>query len=302
MLEAENSLISIVLLCFNQEKFVAQALDGVLRQTYSPLDIVIVDDNSSDATADIIATTLAEHPDRSDMRFIHSPRNLQWRAAMDVGLQTARGVFIVISCGDDIMLPEMVGEMAAIWRSEKVSLVTANAYYIDEQSNSLGRTHRDGNAVADDSFETLARDGANACCFGAAMGFERNLYETFGLPPSHLGAFDIMLPYYAYLLKGARFLRKPLLKYRVHGQNSSLSLIAEKSLELEQELRANERIFAGHLAHSVLMQEELDRLSTTMPQRFAELSPRIAPLLNIQTVEMAKKLVRTQVELHGLAR
>ena len=193
MLEAENPLISIVLLCFNHEKFVAQALDGVLRQTYSPLDIVIVDDNSSDATANIIAATLAEHPDRSDVRFIHNPRNMQWRAAMDVGLQTVRGAFIVISCGDDIMLPEMVAEMAAIWRSEKVSLVTANAYHIDEQSNSLGRTHRDGNAVADDSFETLARDGANACCFGAAMGFERNLYETFGLPPSHLGAFVAVL-------------------------------------------------------------------------------------------------------------
>jgi len=302
MLEAENPLISIVLLCFNHEKFVAQALDGVLRQTYSPLDIVIVDDNSSDATANIIAATLAEHPDRSDVRFIHNPRNMQWRAAMDVGLQTVRGAFIVISCGDDIMLPEMVAEMAAIWRSEKVSLVTANAYHIDEQSNSLGRTHRDGNAVADDSFETLARDGANACCFGAAMGFERNLYETFGLPPSHLGAFDIMLPYYAYLLKGARFLRKPLLKYRVHAQNSSLSLIAEKSPGLEHELRAKERTFAGHLAHSVLMQEELDRLSATMPERFAELAPKIAPLLNIQTVEMAKKLVRTQIDLHRLGR
>src|SRR5262249_384341 len=77
----------------------------------------------------------------------------------------------------------------------------------------------------------------------------------FGLPPSHLGAFDIMLPYYAYLLKGARFVRKPLLKYRIHGQNSSLSLIAEKSPELEHELRAKERIFAGHQAIGLLLHE-----------------------------------------------
>src|SRR6516165_12463485 len=87
----------------------------------------------------------------------------------------------------------------------------------------------------------------------------------------------LSLPYYAYLLKGARFLRIPLLKYRVHAQNSSLSLIAEKSPGLEHELRAKERTFAGHLAHSVLMQEELDRLSATMPERFAELAPKIAP-------------------------
>jgi glycosyltransferase involved in cell wall biosynthesis len=302
MSEAKNPLVSIVLLCFNHEKFVVEAIDGVLRQAYLPLDIVIVDDNSSDKTAQIIADKLAEHPDRCDVRFIRNATNMQWRAALEVGLQAARGAFIVISCGDDVMLPEMVAEMTDMWRNNKVSLVTVNADYIDEQSNSLGRSYRDCNVAADDSFETLARDGANACCFGAAMGFEREVYETFGLPPSHLGAFDIMLPYYAYLLRGARFLRKPLLKYRVHDRNSSLSLIAEKSHASEHELRVKERIFTGHLAHSILMQEELDRLSATMPERFAELSATIAPLLNIQTVEMAKKLVRTQIELHSLTR
>jgi glycosyltransferase involved in cell wall biosynthesis len=300
MAEPEKPLVSIVLLCFEHERFVAEAMDGVLKQTYLPIEVIIVDDNSSDNTAQVIARKLADQPGRSGIRFIRNARNMQWRGAMDIGLQAARGAFIVISCGDDVMLPEMVAEMAAAWMDAKVSLVTANADYIDEQSNSLQRTHRDCNVAADDSFETLARDGANACCFGAAMGFEREVYETFGLPPSHLGAFDIMLPYYAYLLRGARFLRKPLLKYRVHDRNSSLSLIAEKSNELEHQLRAKERIFAGHLAHAVLMQEELDRLSATMPTRFAELSARIAPLVNIQTVEMAKKLVRTQIELHGI--
>jgi hypothetical protein len=45
------------------------------------------------------------------------------------------------------------------------------------------RTARDVDGAADDSFETLARDGANACRFGAAMGFERELYAAFGLRP-----------------------------------------------------------------------------------------------------------------------
>src|SRR5262249_29739375 len=124
---------------------------------------------------------------------------------------------------------------------------------------------------------------------------------TFGLPPSHLGAFDIMLPFYAYLLKGAHFIRKPLLKYRIHEQNSSLSLIAERSDEVER-LLTQERIFNGHLAHAVLMQEELDRLSVTMPGRHAELAGRIGPLLTVQTVEMAKKIMRTRIELHKLGR
>ena len=193
----------------------------------------------------------------------------------------------------------MVAEMAEAWKSEDVSLIAANAEIIDEHSQSLGRTHRDSNVPADDSFETLARDGANACCFGAAFGFDRQVYLTFGVPPAHLDNLDIMLPFYAYLLKGGRFLNKSLLKYRIHGQNGALSLIEQRSDELGK-LVTRERIFYGHIAHAVVMQEELDRLSQTMPARYAELAPTIGPLLSIQTVEMAKKLVRNRIELQQL--
>src|SRR5580704_15511727 len=126
------------------------------------------------------------------------------------------------------MLPEMAEDMARVWIEQDVSLVAANAFLIDEHSNSLNRTFRDQNVRGDESFETLARDGGNVCCFGAAMGFEREIYTTFGWPPQYLGAYDIMLPYYAYLLRGARFIEKPLLRYRVHSGNTSLSLIEEK--------------------------------------------------------------------------
>ena len=108
-----------------------------------------------------------------------------------------------------------------------------------------------------------------------------------------------MLPFYAYLLKGGRFLNKSLLKYRIHGQNGALSLIEQRSDELGK-LVTRERIFYGHIAHAVVMQEELDRLSQTMPARYAELAPTIGPLLSIQTVEMAKKLVRNRIELQQL--
>jgi len=199
------------------------------------------------------------------------------------------------------MLPNMIEEMAKAWVRENASLITTNVHYVDEHSSLLGRTAREPDRPADDSFETLARDGVNACCFGASIGFEREIYATFGLPPAHLEAFDIMLPFYAYLLKGARFIPEPLLKYRVHGQNTSLSLIAEKSDKVGQ-LRTREQIFMGHLAHAVLMQEELDRLSLTMPARHAQLAGTIGPLLRIQTVEMAKKLVGIRRDLHSLRR
>jgi glycosyltransferase involved in cell wall biosynthesis len=289
-------LISVILACYNHEKFVSEAVDGVLGQSYSPLEILIVDDCSPDNTAQIIERRLSQRATRHEVRLIRNSQNLGGPEANRQALRMARGELLISAQGDDIMLPTMVEEMAAAWRDENVSLVTANGEYIDEESRSLNRTFRDPNAPADDSFETLARDGSNACSFGPAIAFEREIFTKFGWNTDFLGAYDIIYPFYAYLLKGAKFLNKVLVKYRVHGSNTSLSLAAEKADDHER-LRVQERVYFGHLAHAVLMEEELTRLAAEEPERYVSVAERILPLLQIQLAEMAKKLVRTRREM-----
>jgi glycosyltransferase involved in cell wall biosynthesis len=299
-MSTRNPLISVVLACYNQEKFIADAVRGVLCQTYSPLEIIIYDDCSPDRTAEVIENTIAEHSRQPAVRFIRNPENMSGYVVSEMGLSAAKGDFIFISHGDDIMLPDMVDEMVNVWTAEGVSLVTANAYYIDGDSKPLARTFRDPNQRADDSFETLARDGVNACCFGPTIGFERAIYEKFGWIPRYLGAYDIIYPFYAYLLNGARFVSRPLLKYRVHAGNTSLSLQAEKANSLEK-TAVEERIFLTHLAHAVLMEEELSRVCAEAPERYGPLAERIMPLLTIQQAEMSKKLIRVSRQFGTLA-
>lgn len=295
-------LVSIVLRCFNQEKFVAEALDGLLAQTYAPLEIVIIDDCSTDRTGEIIQNKLNEHPERSDIKFVRRAENQGSEATCREGLLRTKGEFILMMAGDDIMLPNMADEMVKVWNAEGVSLVATNACYIDENSQPLGRMFREYADPIDTSIETLARDGSNTCCFGATIGIERDLYDTFGWPPAaFLRACDIMLPFYANLHKGAHFIKEPLLKYRVHSSNSSLSLMAERS-QGENQLVVHEQIFNCHLAHAVLMMEELLRVQREMPNRYSELAKKIIPLLELQTVEMAKKLVNTRLKLHNAQR
>jgi len=290
----QRPLITILLLCYNQENFVAEALGGVLSQSYSPLEIIIFDDCSPDRTAEIIERTIAGHPRRPDVRFIRNPENMGAKAVGGTGLSMAKGEFIFFSCGDDVMLPNMVEEMANILTGGGVSLVTANAYYIDENSRLLNRTFRDPSQPADDSFETRARDGANACCFGPAIGFERAIYEKFGWMPDSLNGYDIIYPFYAYLLRGARFIGTPLLKYRVHRKNASISLQAERAANPVKKSAIEEGAYLNHLAHAVLMEEILDRLRSEALEQYGPIAARIIPLLNIQMAEMAKKLVRSR--------
>lgn len=284
-------LITILLLCYNHERFVAEAVSGILSQTYSPIEIIIFDDFSQDRTAEIIERTISDHPRRKDLVFVRNSENLGSNGVVRIALGMAKGKLIFVSHGDDIMLPNMVEEAAQVWLQENVSLVTANASYIDENSQPLNRTFRDLTLPADDSFETLARDGANACCFGPAIGFDRAIYEKFGWVPRYLRAYDIMYPFYAYLLKGARFINKPLLKYRVHPQNTSLSLQMEKANDVDK-AKIDERIYLVHLAHATLQEEELNRLLNEDSGRYAPVAARIIPLLAIQLAEMSKKLVR----------
>ena len=144
------------------------------------------------------------------------------------------------------------------------------------------------------------RDGANACCFGASIGFDRAIFEKFGWMQRYLRAFDIIYPYYAYLLKGSKFIRKPLLNYRVHEKNTSLSLQAEKA-DPQKKALIEERIYLGHLAHATLMLEVIDRLVAEAPGRYKSVARRIVPLLNTQLAEMSKKLVRVSREFGTLA-
>jgi hypothetical protein len=132
------------------------------------------------------------------------------------------------------------------------------------------------------------------------MGFDRAIYETFGWPPTEfLECSDIILPFYAYFLGGARFIAEPLLKYRVHSRNSSLSLLSEKTVG-EAQLLASERSWKNHLAHAIFFDEEIDRLREISSERFATLANRIRPLVQMQITEMGRKLVKTRKELHQL--
>ncbi|MFZ3353824.1 MAG: glycosyltransferase family 2 protein [Xanthobacteraceae bacterium] len=297
---APSPLITIILLCYRHEEFVAEAIRGILSQNYSPLEVLIFDDSSTDRTAEVIESTLRGHTCKHDVRFIRNPENMGPRTVGRMGLGMAKGELIFVSHGDDVMLPNMIEEMATVWQRDGVSLVTANAYYIDEKSRSLDRTFRDPNEPADDSFETLARDGGNACCFGPAIGFEREIYEKFGWVPDSLRGYDVIYPFYAYVLKGACFIHTPLLHYRVHGHNTSLSLKAEKAGAYERAI-IEERIYLNHLAHATFMEEELDRLQVEDPERYCPVAARIKPLLNIQLSEMAKKLVRVSRQSGSIA-
>jgi len=278
-------LVTALLLAYRHERFVAEALRSLLAQTYQPLEIIVVDDASPDATPRAIAAELALHPGRTDIRVIVNPRNLGFSGNTIRAIAEAKGSFIIRLAADDIFAPTLIERMVEVWLRENVSLITVNATYIDADSRPLHRFYSPPGAIIDESFDTLACDGVNTACFGAVIGFERALFDEFGWAPDSLEASDIIMPFYAYLAKGARFIADPLVQYRTHGGNASHSLAAERATNPVDRLLAEEHIHYVHLAHSLWMDDELIRFNDRDPDRFGPIAQRIRPLLAVQQTQ-----------------
>jgi glycosyltransferase involved in cell wall biosynthesis len=293
-------LVTVLLLSYRHEKFVAEAARSVLEQTYRPVEIIILDDASPDGTWAALTAELARHGDRDEVRAIRHPHNLGFRGNTIAGIDESHGQFVVRLAADDVFEPLLIERMVETWQRDGVSLVTVNATYIDECSNPLNRIYLDPTAACDDSIETLVRDGSNTVCFGPILGFERSLYDEFGWAPDHLEASDIILTFYAHLANGVRFIREPLFRYRIHGGNASHSLAIERATNPVDRLLAQEQDFYLHIAHSLFMHDELDRLYQRDPNRFGDMRNHLRPLLAVQTSEMARKLVRARKALREL--
>jgi glycosyltransferase involved in cell wall biosynthesis len=95
------ALVSVIIPTYNRGPLVRRAIDSVLAQTYTNLEIIVVDDGSADGTGDLIKRHYAAEPRVTYLR----QENQGVSAARNVGLRAARGSYIALLDSDDIWKP-----------------------------------------------------------------------------------------------------------------------------------------------------------------------------------------------------
>ncbi len=90
---------SIVIATYNQENFIKEAVESAISQEYPAREIIVVDDNSSDSTADILRTF------GESIRFAVLPENSGVYASRNHGASMAKGEYLVFLDGDDVLMP-----------------------------------------------------------------------------------------------------------------------------------------------------------------------------------------------------
>ena len=95
-----NALVSVIMPVFNGEKYLKEAIDSILNQTYSFIELIIINDGSSDGSEEIIKTY-------SDSRIVYlkNVQNIGLIETLNIGLRHAKGKYFARMDADDISLP-----------------------------------------------------------------------------------------------------------------------------------------------------------------------------------------------------
>ncbi len=131
----ENPLVSIICLAFNHEKFVVETLDSVVQQNYQPIELIIVDDCSTDNTKLVINNWLSTHP---EVQFIVNEINKGNTRSFNNALKFAKGEYIIDLAADDLILPNGVQLQINAFQKSKfknLGVVYGNAEIINEDGS-----------------------------------------------------------------------------------------------------------------------------------------------------------------------
>ena len=109
-----HGLVSVVIIFFNEERFLAEAVASVYAQTFHDWELLLVDDGSSDRSSDIAKGYAERDPAR--VRYLEHPghANRGASASRNVGVHAARGEWVAFLDGDDIWLPERLERSVAL--------------------------------------------------------------------------------------------------------------------------------------------------------------------------------------------
>ena len=125
--------VTVICTSYNHESYVQQALQSVIDQDYPNVELIIIDNGSTDQTAARIAQFVQHQP---SIRFIQNKTNLGLNKAFNQGLSQAGGRYIIDLAADDVLLPSRITKQVDLFErlSGPYAVVFTKAAYIDEQN------------------------------------------------------------------------------------------------------------------------------------------------------------------------
>ncbi len=217
-------LVSIIIISYNHEKYLDECIDSILHQSYSNLEIIIIDNNSVDKSKELIQN-YAQLDTR--VKFFPQERNLYPSGAMNLGIGLCKGEYISLISGDDYCSLCRVETQLNYMLEHNLSNLFSWINVVNDSSEVLKEHPFNGlfnrNFTADEISRFLLCHG-NTLCAGSVL-LHRSIFERYGKFDARL----LQLQDYEMWLRIAsneklNILDEKLFNYRVRDDNKNLSL------------------------------------------------------------------------------
>lgn len=214
-------LVSVLMTSYNHEKYISEAIDSVLNQTFKDFELIIIDDCSKDNSSQIIKNY--QRKDERIQAFFHK-KNMGIAKTSNHCLAEAKGKFIAFTASDDVWVDSKLEKQLAILKNNDSLIVWSEGEIINKKGIPSGKTFTQMHSASSKKksgniFEELLDYNF---IFGSSLMFKKEYVKDIH--------FDEQLKYlndYKFAVNLAKkhpffFIKEPLAKYRIHGKNTIL--------------------------------------------------------------------------------
>lgn len=220
--------VTFALFAYNQEQFIREAVEGALAQTYSPLQVVLSDDSSSDRTFEVMQKMAADYSGPHDVLLNRNERNLGVGGHVNRMMDLAKGDLIVVAAGDDVSFPNRVAVLVEQWKTHnKPSALCSGFLSIDEHGKLVGDGHSWFSQFAINATQHKAHvllgfiKTQKPALIGCTSAWTSEVFEEFGPLGNAIWFEDNAISLRAWFLNGIHFVPERLVSYRQHATNIS---------------------------------------------------------------------------------
>lgn len=247
-MDNDRVLATFFLITYNQEQYIREAVEGAFSQTYSPLEIVISDDCSKDATFRIIEEMCAAYKGPHKIVLNRNRENLGLIGHINSITSLSSGELIVYAAGDDISLPDRTEKLVERYLAtgRRASLIHSSVFLIDNAGNRVGMRKP---PIMEHGMDIAGMALSGALIIGATTAFTRKIEETFGPIVYSKCIEDLVMGFRSALTGGLECIEEPLILYRHESGITARSDIRNQTVDqsVKREIR-NQEIFLAVLS------------------------------------------------------
>ena len=231
-MEEKQKLVSIILNCFNGEKYLKDALESVLNQTYNNWELVFWDNKSKDESKKILDLYKSEK-----LKYYRSNVHTSLYEARNLAIKECKGEFIAFIDADDYWEKDKLEKQIKLFENKNVGVVYGNLWIYNEKLKKK-KIFSNKKLLKGIIFEKILSDyniGVITSVIRKEILYQNNI--SFESSYNHIGDFDLFIK----LSKICEFdaIQEPVATYRVHGENLSLKNAEKEIVEMKKWFQSN---------------------------------------------------------------